>query len=147
MKTSARATLTGDGRLEVATASADIGTGTYTILTQLGADALGLRMEDVTARLGDSSLPYSPIEGGSWTAASAGTAVQIACETVREKVFKLARQLDGSPLANQDLDHVTFRDGRIVVTNDPSRSVSLIDADRDPRTRARWRPRRLPRRR
>ncbi|WP_237476792.1 xanthine dehydrogenase family protein molybdopterin-binding subunit [Lichenibacterium dinghuense] len=127
-KTSARATLTGDGRLEVATASADIGTGTYTILTQLAAEALGLRMEDVTAKLGDTSLPYSPLEGGSWTAASAGSAVQMACETVREKVFKLARQLDGSPLANQDLDHVTFRDGRIVVTNDPSRSVSLVDA-------------------
>jgi xanthine dehydrogenase YagR molybdenum-binding subunit len=127
-KTSARATLTGDGRLEVATASADIGTGTYTILTQIAADGLGLRMEDVTTKLGDTSLPYSPLEGGSWTAASAGTAVQIACETVREKVFKLARQLDGSPLANQDLDHVTFRDGRIFVTNDPSRSVSLVDA-------------------
>ena len=129
-KTSARARLTADGRLEVSTASADIGTGTYTILTQLGADALGLRMEDVTAKLGDTSLPYSPIEGGSWTAASAGTAVQIACETVRETVFKLARQLDGSPLANQDIEHVTFRDGRIVVTNDPSRSVSLVDAVR-----------------
>ena len=127
-KTSARATLTGDGRLEVATASADIGTGTYTILTQLGADALGLRMEEVTARLGDTALPYSPLEGGSWTAASAGSAVQMACETVREKVFKLARQLGDSPLANQDLDHCTFRDGRIFVTNDPSRSVSLIDA-------------------
>ena len=127
-KTSARATLTADGRLEVATATADIGTGTYTILTQIGADALGLRMEDVTARLGDTSLPHAPLEGGSWTAASAGTAVQIACETVREAVFKLARRLDGSPLANVDLDHVTFRDGRIEVTNDPSRSVSLADA-------------------
>ena len=129
-KTSARATLTADGRLEVATASADIGTGTYTILTQLGADALGLGMDDVTARLGDTSLPFSPLEGGSWTAASAGTAVQIACESVREKVFKLARQMDGSPLANADLDHVTFEHGRIFVTRDPSRSVSLADAVR-----------------
>ena len=129
-KTSARATLTADGRLEVATASADIGTGTYTILTQLGADALGLGMDDVTAKLGDTSLPFSPLEGGSWTAASAGTAVQIACESVREKVFKLARQMDGSPLANADLDHVTFEHGRIFVTRDPSRSVSLADAVR-----------------
>ncbi len=125
-KTSARATLTADGRLEVATASADIGTGTYTILTQLGADALGLGMDDVTAKLGDSTLPYSPLEGGSWTAASAGTAVQMACETVREQVFKLARQLDGSPLANQDLDHVTFR----TVASRHQRSVTLGIADR-----------------
>ncbi len=79
MQTSARATLTADGKLEVASATADIGTGTYTILTQIAADALGVPMDDVTVRIGDSSLPKSPVEGGSWTAASAGSAVQAAC--------------------------------------------------------------------
>src|SRR4051794_29120311 len=64
-KTSARATLALDGKLEAATATADIGTGTYTILTQIGADALGLSMEDVTTRIADSTLPKSPVEGGS----------------------------------------------------------------------------------
>jgi xanthine dehydrogenase YagR molybdenum-binding subunit len=63
-KTSARATLTADGKLEVASATADMGTGTYTILTQIAADALGLRMEDVTTRIGDSSLPQAPVSGG-----------------------------------------------------------------------------------
>ena len=49
-------------------------------MTQIAADALGLPIEDVTFKLGDSSLPKSPVEGGSWTAPSVGSAVQAACE-------------------------------------------------------------------
>lgn len=130
MKTSARATLTADGKLEVACATADIGTGTYTILTQIGADAFGLRMEDVTTKLGDTSLPASPVEGGSWTAASAGTAVQLACEAVRGELFKHARKMRGSPLADVPLDAVSFAGGRIEVTADPARFVTIADAMR-----------------
>ncbi len=129
-KTSARATLTADGRLEVATATADIGTGTYTILTQIGADAFGLPMEQVTARIGDTSLPMSPIEGGSWTAASAGSAVQLACEAVRTTLLKHARAMENSPLANADLDHVSFAGDRIVMNNDASRFVKFAEAMR-----------------
>jgi xanthine dehydrogenase YagR molybdenum-binding subunit len=129
-KTSARATLTIDGRLEVGTATADIGTGTYTILTQIAADALGLPMEKVTARIGDSSLPMSPVEGGSWTAASAGSAVHVACNAVREALFKYARGMDGSPLANSEIGRVAFRDGRMELIADPSRYVTIQDAMR-----------------
>ncbi|MBV1797085.1 xanthine dehydrogenase family protein molybdopterin-binding subunit [Siccirubricoccus sp. G192] len=129
-QTSARAVLTADGRLEVATATADIGTGTYTILAQIAADAFGLPMESVTVRIGDSSLPKSPIEGGSWTAASAGSAVQAACHAVRETLFRHARGAEGSPLGNADLDHVAFVDGRIVLAADPDRGIGLIEAMR-----------------
>ncbi len=130
MKTSARAVLSADGKLEVACATADIGTGTYTILTQIGADAFGLRMEDVITKLGDSTLPYSPVEGGSWTAASAGTAVQLACEAVRDKLFRYARKASGSPLADVEMDAVSFAGGRIEVTADPERFVTIADAMR-----------------
>ncbi|TPG45746.1 xanthine dehydrogenase family protein molybdopterin-binding subunit [Roseomonas nepalensis] len=127
-QTSARATLTADGRLEVACATADVGTGTYTILTQIAADALGLPMEKVTTKLGDSSLPKSPVEGGSWTAASAGSAVELACHKVRETLFKSARGLDHSPLANADIERVTFHGERIALVSDSSRFVTLADA-------------------
>ena len=120
--------LTIDGKLEVATATADIGTGTYTILTQIGADALGLRMADVTARIGDSSLPKSPVEGGSWAAASAGSAVQAACHAVRAKLLEYARGIDNSPLANAALEHVTFAGGRIALTGEPARAVTFAQA-------------------
>ena len=130
MPHSARATLSADGKLTLACATADIGTGTYTILTQIGADAIGLAMEDVTVALADSDLPDAPVEGGSWVAASAGAAVQAACTTLREKLFASARSADGSPLANVSLDHVVFAGGRIAVANDPSRYVSLAQAVR-----------------
>ncbi|WP_201840186.1 xanthine dehydrogenase family protein molybdopterin-binding subunit [Microvirga zambiensis] len=127
-KTAARAMLTLDGRLEVSCATADIGTGTYTILTQIAAETMGLRMEDVTAKIGDSSLPRSPVEGGSWTAASAGTAVQKACQSVREQLFKFARQMDSSPLANASIEQVAFAEGEIRLLNDSTARVTFAAA-------------------
>jgi xanthine dehydrogenase YagR molybdenum-binding subunit len=129
-KASARATLTADGRLEVAIATTDIGTGTYTILSQIAADALGLPLEAVTVRIGDSSLPASPVEGGSWTAASAGSAVQAACRTVRDTLIGHARGMDHSPLAKADPDELTIAGGRIRHAEDASRSVTIADAMR-----------------
>ncbi|AXC15624.1 Periplasmic aromatic aldehyde oxidoreductase, molybdenum binding subunit YagR [Acidisarcina polymorpha] len=84
----ATVTLTADNCLEVATSVTDIGTGTYTILTQLAADAMQLPVDRVTTRLGDSSLPYNPTQGGSWTAATAGSAVQAACDKLKKKLLK-----------------------------------------------------------
>jgi xanthine dehydrogenase YagR molybdenum-binding subunit len=127
-QTSARATLMPDGMLEVATATADIGTGTYTILAQIAADAMGLEMEQVMVRIGDSSLPTSPVEGGSWTAASAGSAVQAVCYKLREELLNHARGMPDSPLANVDLQHVTFTEGRIALRSDPARFVTYADA-------------------
>src|SRR5262249_49165659 len=72
---SARASLALDGTLEIATATADIGTGTYTILTQIGAEMLGLPLDKVKVKIGDSDLPPAPVEGASWTTASVGSAV------------------------------------------------------------------------
>jgi xanthine dehydrogenase YagR molybdenum-binding subunit len=85
-----RAVLTPDGRLIVSSATADIGTGTYTIMTQIAADTLDLPLGKVTFRLGDSALPAAPIQGGSWTAASVGSAVRAACEKVRRRRLALA---------------------------------------------------------
>ena len=128
MKTSARAVLGAGGRLAISCATSDIGTGTYTILTQIAADALGLAMDDVTVQLGDSSLPTSPVQGGSWTAASAGSAVMAACQTLREKLLNQAAKIDGSPLADAAIDDVAFSNGRIVMRTDVARSVRLVDA-------------------
>src|SRR5262249_19075873 len=75
MKASARVVLGANGGLEIASAFADIGTGTYTIATQLAAEMLGVPLYNVTAKLSDSKLPEAPVEGGSWTAASLGSAV------------------------------------------------------------------------
>lgn len=124
---SARATLTRDGRLEVATAAADIGTGTYTILTQIAADTLGLPMSDVTTVLGDSSLPWAPIEGGSSGAASFGSAVKAACEALKMDLMNHAIHMPDSPLKTATSNDVVFAKGNIYLKNDPAGRISLAD--------------------
>ncbi|HEY6882055.1 MAG TPA: molybdopterin cofactor-binding domain-containing protein, partial [Polyangiales bacterium] len=104
--TSARAVLATDGTLTVSTASSDIGTGTYTILAQIASETSGVPLEKVRVELGDSSLPTAPLEGGSWTAASAGAAVQLACARLRAELDK------GPP--TQEL--------RIEVTSEPEKA-------------------------
>ncbi|MGY2046531.1 molybdopterin cofactor-binding domain-containing protein, partial [Pseudomonas pergaminensis] len=73
-------------------ATTDIGTGTYTVMTQIAAQASGVRVEDVVFLLGDSSLPTAPLQGGSFTVSSVGTAVQQACEALTAKLLSIARQ-------------------------------------------------------
>jgi xanthine dehydrogenase YagR molybdenum-binding subunit len=87
----ARAVLKADGTLTVSSATADIGTGTYTVMTQIAAETLGLPIDKVTVALGDSALPAAPVEGGSWTAVSVGSAVKAACDKVRGRLRDLAR--------------------------------------------------------
>jgi xanthine dehydrogenase YagR molybdenum-binding subunit len=126
----AKAVLTADGKLTVASATEDIGTGTYTIMTQIAAESLGLPMESVTFQLGDSSLPEAPIEGGSFTAATVGSAVKAVCQKIQEKVFHAAQQMDNSPLAGAGFEEVTFAGEQIQLSRDPARAVSIVEAMR-----------------
>jgi xanthine dehydrogenase YagR molybdenum-binding subunit len=80
----ARARDLGDGSFEVSIAAADIGTGARTILTQIAADALGVPVERVRIRIGDSTLPKASVAGGSSGSASWGWAVTGACRELRE---------------------------------------------------------------
>ncbi|HXX85654.1 MAG TPA: xanthine dehydrogenase family protein molybdopterin-binding subunit [Casimicrobiaceae bacterium] len=87
---SAKARLLPDGTAEVTSASTDMGPGTYTSMTQVAADTLGLPMERVKFTLGDSRMPRTPPHGGSMTMASVGSAVQAACRRVREDALARA---------------------------------------------------------
>jgi xanthine dehydrogenase YagR molybdenum-binding subunit len=127
MPTSARALLAPDGTLEIHCATADIGTGTYTILTQIGAEMLGLPLEKVKVKIGDSGLPAAPVEGGSWTAASAGAAVMEACDGIRKELLKRAGKVKNAPLKDAELADVTMAGGEIRMRGDPSRTMSLTD--------------------
>jgi xanthine dehydrogenase YagR molybdenum-binding subunit len=80
---SARARLLPDGTAEVSSAASDMGPGTWTSMTQVAAEALGLPIERVRFALGDTRLPKAPVHGGSMTMASVGSAVQAACRKVR----------------------------------------------------------------
>jgi xanthine dehydrogenase YagR molybdenum-binding subunit len=83
---SASATVFADGTAVVRSAASDMGPGTYTAMTQVAADALGLPLERVRFELGDSDFPHAPVHGGSITMASVGNAVHAACEALRGKL-------------------------------------------------------------
>ena len=127
---SAKAVLTANGAVEVASATADIGPGTYTMMTLIAAEMLGVPLYNVTVRLGDSDLPQAPVEGGSFTTSSVGSAIHAACRAIQQELLGFAQTPPGSPLAGLALADVAFVDGKIRHGGDASRAVSLADAMR-----------------
>jgi xanthine dehydrogenase YagR molybdenum-binding subunit len=125
-----RIVLTANGHAEVSCATSDIGTGTYTIMAQVAADMLGLPLDNVTIKLGDSTLPQSPVEGGSWIAASVSNGIATTAGAVREELLRLAKQMPNSPLADATPDEVQLADGKLVSKRDASRAVPITDAMR-----------------
>ncbi len=119
-KASASATLMPDGSVVVRSGSQDIGTGTYTVMTQVAADALGLPVERVRFELGDTTYPEAPVSGGSMTAASVSPAVQAACEALRAKLVAAAAADARSPLRGAPPEQLSVADGWVVRTADPS---------------------------
>ncbi|HUD59565.1 MAG TPA: xanthine dehydrogenase family protein molybdopterin-binding subunit [Acetobacteraceae bacterium] len=91
MPATAHVRLGANGTALVQVGTQDIGTGTYTVMSQIAADTLGLPVERVRFELGDSAFPQAPVSGGSMTVASVGPAVLAACQAVRDKLFDLAR--------------------------------------------------------
>ncbi|HTV17695.1 MAG TPA: xanthine dehydrogenase family protein molybdopterin-binding subunit [Polyangiaceae bacterium] len=111
---SAIARLRPDGVILVQAGSQDIGTGTYTIMTQIAADALGVPLERVRFELGDTTFPETPISGGSQTAASTGSAVRRAALGLRDALIGLAVKDPRSPLRELPADALDVRDGNLV---------------------------------
>ena len=125
MPATVRIVLTANGHAEVATAASDIGTGTTTIMAQVAADMLGLPIENISVKLGDSSLPQCPLEGGSWIASSVCNAIANTARAVRGELLKLAKD---SPLASASVDDVALIDGKIVSKRDAKLEVSVASA-------------------
>jgi xanthine dehydrogenase YagR molybdenum-binding subunit len=130
MPVAARIVLTANGHAEVSCAASDIGTGTYTIMAQVAADTLGLQLENITIKLGDSTLPQAPVEGGSWMAASASHAVATTAKEVRKDLLALAKAMKDSPLSGTKPEDVVLADGKVISKQDAGRAVSITDAMR-----------------
>jgi xanthine dehydrogenase YagR molybdenum-binding subunit len=127
MEMSASIALTANGHAEIACATSDIGTGTYTIMAQVAADMLGLPIDNISIKLGDSTLPQSPVEGGSWTAASVSHAIAAAADAVRKALWGMAEKGPGTPLAGTKLGDTVLADGKLVSKRDPNRAVSIAE--------------------
>ena len=119
MKSGARVRLDASGQVTVETDMTDIGTGSYTIIGQTAAEMLGVPIEKVTVKLGDSSFPASAGSGGQWGANSSTAGVFAACTKLREAV---AAKLGFDPAT------ATFADGQV---SDGGKTVSLGKAAAD----------------
>jgi len=103
-----RVTLGVDGRATIETDMTDIGTGTYTVLAQIAGEALGLPVRCIDVKLGDTDLPTGSGSGGSFGAASAGSSVALACESI---VAELAGRMNAKPA------DMTLKDGHAIAGN------------------------------
>jgi xanthine dehydrogenase YagR molybdenum-binding subunit len=121
-----------DGTVRVATATQDIGTGTYTILAQLAAQKTGVPVEKVEVALGDTSLPPGPLSGGSLATGSLVPGVFAAADKAIASLLIVAAMTPGSPFANHSPDQLVFESGRVFVKGDGSdKGVPFQDLLRD----------------
>jgi len=121
----ASAVMHADGRLVVSSAATDIGTGTYTVMATIAAEAMGLPLERVTFQLGDSTLPVAPIEGGSSHVTTVGSAVAGVCDKLRLTLLRYAQSAADSPFRDKRLKDVEFVDGAMRLKKDPRTWISL----------------------
>ncbi|WP_336204199.1 xanthine dehydrogenase family protein molybdopterin-binding subunit [Nonomuraea sp. LPB2021202275-12-8] len=121
----ARATLRKDGTALVRSAVTDIGTGTYTVMTQLSAELLGLDPEYVTFDLGDTDMPPGAQAGGSGLTAALGSAVHAACRNLVGAFLDTVADDPTSPLAGCAVGDVTVAGGRIHRSGTPERGESF----------------------
>ncbi len=123
---SAMVRLQPDGRVLVACGTQEIGTGNYTILTQVAADVLRLPAARIEARLGDTSLPAGPISAGSMSTASISPAVKAAAEEARRKLIALAAVDTSSPLFGTAPEELEFQEGRLAKKSDAGKSEEFV---------------------
>ncbi len=126
-KCQARATIRRDGTAHVASGATDIGTGTYTVMTQLAAEVLGLTVDRVTFELGDTRLPRAPQAGGSGLTAALGSAVHNTCVALVQRFLALVSDDPGSPLQGCAIEDIVASDGRLARGDDASRGESYAE--------------------
>jgi xanthine dehydrogenase YagR molybdenum-binding subunit len=121
--TSCEVRIRGDGSVVALTGAQDIGTGTRTIMAQTVAEELGLRVDDVDTRIGDSQYPAGPASGGSRVTSSITPAARNAAHrAARDLAARVAQSLGAKP------DEIEFRDGRVFARGRPERGMTFAEA-------------------
>ncbi|MHA3020941.1 xanthine dehydrogenase family protein molybdopterin-binding subunit [Mycobacterium sp. BMJ-28] len=120
-ESSASARVNADGTVELFAAASDIGPGTYTSMTQVAADALGLPLDRVRFSLGDTQFPRAAVQYGSQTMLSVGSSVALTADMLRDRIIRTAVLDPGSPLNGVRPEEVTVTAGRMHLRADPVR--------------------------
>jgi CO/xanthine dehydrogenase Mo-binding subunit len=116
-----------DGTAYVRSAATDLGTGTYTIATQVTAELLGLDIDQVHVEIGDSDLPFAPYSGGSGMATSLSGAIQDAVDKLVQAFLDVVADDESSPLRGRRADEVTTTEGGIHVAGAPMTGEAYAD--------------------
>jgi len=119
MKSGARVRLDKGGKVTVETDMTDIGTGSYTVIAQTAAEMMGVPLDKVAVRLGDSSFPASSGSGGQWGGNSSTAGVYAACVKLRQAV---------SQKLGLNSEDAVFADGQV---RSGDRTIPLTEATRD----------------
>ena len=127
MDATVRIALKSDGTAHVSSATSDIGPGTYTVITMIAAEFLGLAPEKVKFELGDTKFPKSPAQGGSWTTASVGSATRQAARNIGAKLLEIVNQHPASPFAKATANDVELADGNLRLKANPSTAIKITE--------------------
>jgi xanthine dehydrogenase YagR molybdenum-binding subunit len=123
----ARVRIFADGTAEVESSGIDMGQGTYTILAQTAAEALGLPLGAVKVRLGDSSFAEAPVAGGSQLAGVMTGAVQKAALAARDELIGLALNDPASPFRDLPANTLSVEAGQIAAPRGDGPRISVAD--------------------
>ncbi len=124
---SVKITYKADNSAEVESATADIGPGTYTVVTIIAAEFLGIPPERIKFSLGDSRMPNAPLQGGSFTTASVGSATQGAALQIKQKLFELALKEEKSVFSGLTAEQVEMSEGFLRVKSDSKKAVPISE--------------------
>ena len=126
MKSAARVKLGQDGTVTVETDMTDIGTGSYTIIAQTAAEMMGVPLDRVVVKLGDSTFPVSAGSGGQWGGNSSTAGVYAACVKLREAV---AGKLGLDPATAEFVDGAVRAGGRSLPLRQAAQGGEVVGED------------------
>jgi len=122
---SVRIVLSNDGKIVLECAVSDMGPGTTTSMTMIAAGALQMPIQKIKFKLGDSDLPPGPSQGGSGTTSTVGSAVDLACKTLQQKLKELA--IKSAPLfAGMNADALEVKNEMVISKLDANAKIDIV---------------------
>ena len=121
---SVRIVLSNDGKLLLECAVSDMGPGTMTSMSIIAADALQMPIQKIKFKLGDSDLPPGPSQGGSGTTSTVGSAVDLACKTLQQKIKELAIQY-APAFSATTADALEVKNEMVVLKTDANTKIDI----------------------
>jgi len=122
---SVRIVLSNDGKLLIECAVSDMGPGTTTSMTKIAAEAMQMPIAKIKFKLGDSDLPPGPSQGGSGTTSTVGSAVDLACKTVQQKLKELAIQF-APVFAGVTADALEVKNEMVLLKADATKNMDIV---------------------